>query len=198
MNIEELKTKFPTKTFSLHGECIVIPGTEFDPDWEDPLEEKGYKCIMTDLDGKPVTLVHLKHKPEEAKKPVYVPEAKAETSRSNDWTDPEKDLLISLWNKKLPFTDIDRSFHEVYPRRSWASLHCEIRRLCLKGLIEPRWTKHKNKKPLQQATVEAKAPPEIRPGPTHAELCIEVQALRDLLRKHRHAQTGEAVLPWED
>jgi len=57
INLEQLKLRFPVKNVPPHGECIVVPGDQFDPDWEVGLDEGGYVCINTDVDGKPVTLV---------------------------------------------------------------------------------------------------------------------------------------------
>lgn len=60
VSVEDLKSKFPVRIIAPYGECIIVPGSEFDPDWEVWLGEKGYGCRFTDLDGRPVTLVSIK------------------------------------------------------------------------------------------------------------------------------------------
>ncbi len=68
---EELSTKYPIQNVTPYGECIVVPGAEFDPDWEAYLGDQGCRCIMTDLDGKPVTLVQRKNHSGQGEKIVY-------------------------------------------------------------------------------------------------------------------------------
>ena len=78
VSIEELKARFgPPLAVAPYGECLVVQGAEFDPDWEVYLGDEGYKCFFTDLDGHPVTLVRLKRVVPEGKV-VYVPPPKAE------------------------------------------------------------------------------------------------------------------------
>lgn len=76
ISIEELKQRFPdVREFSLYGSCVVVPGTDFDPDWECELEDQGYKVHMAELDGKAVTLVSCAKKQpvEEGEKQVFAP-----------------------------------------------------------------------------------------------------------------------------
>jgi transposase len=60
MSVEELRKQFPVRQVTFYGECIVVPGTKFDPDWEAVLGDAGYNCINTDFEGKAVTLVRLR------------------------------------------------------------------------------------------------------------------------------------------
>jgi hypothetical protein len=41
------------------GDCFVVPGKEFDPDWEDSLADDGHACHNVFLKEKPVTLVEV-------------------------------------------------------------------------------------------------------------------------------------------
>jgi transposase-like protein len=65
LDVEELKKRFSVRTVPPYGQCIVIPGSEFDPDWEVYLDDQGYRCFMTTLDGSPMTLVRLSKKESE-------------------------------------------------------------------------------------------------------------------------------------
>lgn len=62
VTVEELKERFPVQNVQARGKCIIIPGNEFDPDWEADLEETIEDTI---IDGQPVTLVLLDSKVEE-------------------------------------------------------------------------------------------------------------------------------------
>jgi len=168
--IDELKVKFPRQTFSFYGECLVVPGAEFDPDWEDSLAEQGYKCILTDVDGKPVTLVRVDRKAGEGEKIVYSPKPEVAVAKPTApalhlkrkmWTEEEDSELIKLWNlkPKLKTWEIASKF----PPRSVAAVQCELTRLQRNGKIKPRWTKKKQKIP------EVKAPPKTPIVPTGPE-----------------------------
>jgi hypothetical protein len=72
ISITDLEDKFQTVTVAPYGECLVIPGVEFNPDWEAELGDQGYRCHFTDYEGKAVTLVPLKRTVPK-NKVVYVP-----------------------------------------------------------------------------------------------------------------------------
>lgn len=59
VSVEELKAKYAVLPVDDLGDCIVIPGEEFNPDWEVYLVDQGYNCINDTLDGHPVTFVQL-------------------------------------------------------------------------------------------------------------------------------------------
>jgi len=163
MTIEELKAKYPTEKFTLYGECIVVPGTEFDPDFEVDLGEQGFECVNTDIDGEHVTLVQLGKHAGVGKKIVHrlvkretQTTAHDEISASNiqeqaglkrvlkgkdsplgpRWTEDQYKLLIKLWNghKKL------REIATKFPDRSGHAVAAALARLKNSGAIEPRWT----------------------------------------------------------
>lgn len=60
INIQKLAGVFPTRSLQEHGDCIVIPGDRFDPDWEADLAEQGHECFEAQFEEKPVTLVAVK------------------------------------------------------------------------------------------------------------------------------------------
>lgn len=73
ISIDELKTRFgPPINVAPYGECIIVPGIEFDPDWEAELADQGYKCFLSEISGRPITLVKLNRAVPEGKV-VYVP-----------------------------------------------------------------------------------------------------------------------------
>jgi hypothetical protein len=76
VSVDELKRRFgPALFVAPYGECLVIQGAEFDPDWEAELGDLGFACHFGDLDGHVVTFVQLK-KAAAAGKVVYVPPPK--------------------------------------------------------------------------------------------------------------------------
>jgi hypothetical protein len=142
--LEDLKVKFPMKEFSPYGFCVVIPGAEFDPDWEAELGDQGYKCFDTDFEGEPVTLVRVvKAEKGQGEKTVYspppAPKASAETaarmrdSRSR-WSEEEDEVLVKLWNDRVPIEKMPPSI----PSRTEAAIRLRIQRLEKHGTIEKR------------------------------------------------------------
>jgi hypothetical protein len=77
ISFEELSQRFPVQNVAPYGPCVVVPGSEFNPDWEVFLGDQGYSCRFSDLDGKPVTLVqHKNARSNGGEKTVYVPQKK--------------------------------------------------------------------------------------------------------------------------
>jgi len=60
VSVEELKEKYAVLDIPPYGDCIIVPGDAFNPDWEVCLGDEGYNCIDDVLDGQPVTFVQLK------------------------------------------------------------------------------------------------------------------------------------------
>lgn len=144
--LEDLKLKFPMKDVSPYGECIVVPGVDFDPDLEVELGDQGYNCINTDIGGKAVTLVQLKKSVvEEAEKVVYVPPkgppkpvplGSAMLNPEKRWTEEDDARLIKLWNlePKLIISEIAGKF----PKRTLSAVANELERLKKDKRIIPR------------------------------------------------------------
>ena len=103
--IEELKSRFPdVKNVAPYGSCLVVPGAEFDPDWEAQLADQGFMCHEAVLDRKPVTLVKLAKNGGDGEKVVYEPPAKRGqgikvTKSFTQWTEKEDERLLLLWPK---------------------------------------------------------------------------------------------------
>lgn len=103
ITVEELMQKWPRENISPYGDCIVIPGAEFDPDWEVFLGEQGYRCINTDHQGRKVTLVKLKQVKLIPPQPRTEPEPEVKTKPENEmlpssaefpWSDEDEQRLI--------------------------------------------------------------------------------------------------------
>jgi hypothetical protein len=73
ITFEELAVKFPVQNVAPYGAVVVVPGVEFDPDWEVFLGDRGYRCRFIDLDQRPVVLVQRKNPSGQGEREVYVP-----------------------------------------------------------------------------------------------------------------------------
>lgn len=93
IKLEQLKQRFPIENVPPYGECIVVPGAEFDPDWEGFLDEQGYGCIFTDFGEKPVTLVLTKKRQPEPQTP-QPPRKPLSAMKGPLWTKENEDRLI--------------------------------------------------------------------------------------------------------
>jgi hypothetical protein len=165
ITIEQLKEKFPVKNVAPYGNCVVVPGEDFDPDLTVTLWDK-YKltCFDAVLDFKPVTLVQLKpvdsplehddkvtklqsdHKiatappPEEAGLQRVLKGGK-DTPLGPRWTEDEYKLLIKLWNEQKKVREIAAKF----PDRSGHAVVAALARLKNSGAIKSRWTQKKGR-----------------------------------------------------
>lgn len=99
ISIDKLKSDFgPPVHVPLHGECIVVPGDLFDPDWEACLADQGYVCYESKVEGKPVTYVRLakilgiNHTPP---KPAKV-ESKIEVTNGGEKEKMEMENIVNL------------------------------------------------------------------------------------------------------
>jgi len=148
VTVDDLKAKFAVLDVPPHGDCVIVPGHEFNPDWEVELEDQGYKCFNTDLDGHPVMLVRLKMNNEgQGERIVFSPDPKP-LKRSNMkdayhlWNPDEDAYLIGLWNRepRLPFVGIFDEFFKRYPKRATNAIASRIGLLQQRGRIRPRFT----------------------------------------------------------
>jgi hypothetical protein len=136
------------------GECIVVQGSEFDPDWEAELGDLGFRCHFGSLDGHAVTFVQLK-KAVAPGKTVYVPPAvikevpihevqKVENKVANEeskhvsWRPEEDVFLIELWNQGLSIPEIELMVRRSYPGRIGNAANMRLKRLRFSGKIQPR------------------------------------------------------------
>jgi hypothetical protein len=81
---EWLTEKFgPAVPVALFGECLVIPGSDFNPAWEVDLGDQGYRCHFGSYENRAVTFVPTK-KAVAPGKVVYVPPPKTDAEATTD------------------------------------------------------------------------------------------------------------------
>lgn len=133
VSVEELKQKFPVKDVPPYGTCIVVPGPDFDPDWEAELDDQGFRCVFTDLDQKAVTLVRLAEKlgSESVEREVSRSPSRA---LSKYWSSEEDKVLVKLWNEG----DLIEKMTPSFPGRTEAAIRLRIQRLEKYGKIKKR------------------------------------------------------------
>ena len=101
VSVEDLRTRFPVQNVAPYGECIVVPGAVFDPDWEADFEEETEDTMVN---GEPVTLIILGTKTESAslkeesgERLVYNPEEHNKLEKSFaefPWSDEDESKLL--------------------------------------------------------------------------------------------------------
>lgn len=163
ITVEELQQRFAVRTVPPYGECVVVPGAEFDPDWEVYLGDQGYSCRFTDFDKRPVVLVHVKQVRRNAssvtdKVPENVESVKSKENKKNRkkrhrgnprpvmpwlenkefWTDEEDTFVMDLWRKGVSLSQVGVKVHEQFPSRSKSAGIKRVYRLQEKGLLEKR------------------------------------------------------------
>lgn len=160
ITFEELAKKFGIVPVAPYGACIIVPGTEFDPDWEDQLSNQGCLFHFVDVAGKPVTLVqkgkdHEEEEEEDSEEPVIESPEKhpvEETGKPDKlWSENDEKLLISLWNAKIKVPTIRAKFLG----RSENFLRGRLRKLQRSGKIQSRWKK--NRETRQAIATHAKS-----------------------------------------
>ncbi len=153
ISIEALLERFgPALEVQGYGKCLVILGSEFDPDWEAELDDQGFTVLFETWNNHPMTVVPLK---------VLVNEVK-NVDKAKLWSNVEDDLLVSLWNAvpQLSVSEIASKFRARFPSRSESGVANRIQHLQQKNKwIKPRFIIHKN----SEASKEAKKSPETSP-----------------------------------
>lgn len=75
ITVDELARRFgPAAHVAPYGDCLIVDGTKFDPDWEAELADQGYRVYYGMAAGRAVTMVKLSKAVPEGKV-VYVPPA---------------------------------------------------------------------------------------------------------------------------
>lgn len=59
IKITDLQDKFVERNVPPYGRVLMIPGKDFDPDWEAALEDMGFGCVFTEINSEKFTLVKL-------------------------------------------------------------------------------------------------------------------------------------------
>lgn len=98
ISLAELKERFPVQNVPPYGECVIVPGDKFDPDWEAFLDEQGYGCLFTDLGEKPVTLVLTKKRQPEPPTP-QPPRKYPSAMKGPAWSSDDENRLIRRMNE---------------------------------------------------------------------------------------------------
>jgi hypothetical protein len=188
ITFEELLTRFPVLTVAPYGPAIVVPGKEFNPDWEDILCDQGCRVHYVDLDGSPVTLVQKGQIRGQDEKVVYSPQKEpvmpsiksareiAKDARhkryGDDWQPEEDTVLIELHNKGLPYHEIEKKMQVRFPKRTSYAIDYRIYALFKQGKLKPRFQRRKQKSRTEK--VEGKKQPTSTPTSTPISTPTEI------------------------
>jgi hypothetical protein len=164
--LEVLQEKFgPSLQVAPWGDCLVIQGPEFNPDWEFELGDQGFRCHFGIQDDHPVTYVQFK-KIVARGQTVYV-NAKREVKS----VDPlvEKPVRVDGDDVILDLVSRVQVLSEGYDslNRAYVELKTDFER--------------------QMALIH----------PMLVEINVVVGDLKADFPKHKHAVSGEAMLPLE-
>jgi hypothetical protein len=100
ITVDELKQRgFIVRDIAPHGDCIVIPGAKFDPDWEAELADQGYNCFLTNLGSEAVTLVSLKKSIAERPLKVVRRQGVRPGTKMKPWTGADCVRLMKRWDE---------------------------------------------------------------------------------------------------
>lgn len=178
VDIEELKKQWPTMTVAPYGECVVVPGREFDPDWEVSLGDEGHKCFNIDLDHRQVTLVQLEKKADQTDGLVFSPErARSVVKRGRGsflkaggklvpWKPEEDDLLLKEWPRAHGHVEEKaRALAEMwptklFPKRSAKAIEIRYRKLLRKARQESKGGKKRERKPREKTSEKSETCPD--------------------------------------
>jgi len=132
-----------------HGECVIVPGDKFDPDWEFQLEDQGFKVHLVELDRRPVALVSMRKTGEGSEeRTVYTPPPKPPVtekheeivsgpehveksrghkkgSKTSRWTQEEDTRLLYEWPRaRGTIAEKARSLVPLFPGRNAHAITC--------------------------------------------------------------------------
>lgn len=182
VSIEELKQKFgPVRDVAPYGPCIIVPGSEFNPDWEAELDDQSVKVFLASLDQRPVTLVQVKKPvgvmtPNEERAPGRT-EKQREPKRDiakvarhekygDDWRPEEDALLIRLHSEeRLPYYKISEQMHEKFPARTEHAVFFRIYALMQQGKLQRRFERRKQTGQKKESKAPAVSPASGAKGP---------------------------------
>jgi hypothetical protein len=91
IKITDLQDKFVERNVPPYGRVLMIPGKDFDPDWEAALEDLGFGCVFTEINGEKFTLVRLEK--EEGEESTAEPGPGAGKFLTN-WSRADKERLF--------------------------------------------------------------------------------------------------------
>jgi hypothetical protein len=192
--LEDLKLKFPMREVVPYGFCIVVPGAEFDPDFEAELGDQGYKCFDTFIDGKPVTLVRVvKAEKGSGEKTVYSPpiapiastaSTEGETLNPRRWPEKEEKRLLERWNK-VKGTAAERSaaLAPEFPGRTAQAIMLKAKKLRRERGLSRKYSKRSEKASSEKAPIPESTltfTPKSAPGPSSVKNEV-VELLKQIL-----------------
>jgi hypothetical protein len=152
VTIEELKDRFIVRDVPPYGFVVMIPGCDFDPDWEALLEEEGFGCVFTEINSEKFTLVKLE-KEEGEEETATRPEVGRRRGvpsgqKPNYWSAAEEERL--LWRMgELPGT-IDEKGAQLlleFPARTATGLLKKYQKLKRKSKSRQRVGRPKKQVP---------------------------------------------------
>jgi hypothetical protein len=93
VTIEELKDRFIVRDVPPYGFVVMIPGSDFDPDWEALLEDLGFGCVFAEINNEKFTLVKLEK--EEGEEERVTRRAGAQPGQKMiHWSDADEERLL--------------------------------------------------------------------------------------------------------
>jgi len=199
INVQKLRGMgFKVENIAPYGDCIIVPGKKFDPDWEDMLEGQGNPVVFTEICSQKVVLVRLMGQKvsqevegvkmarlEEVGVTSSTPSTPSTSTVSTPqppkripgflkknpermWQDPDVERLTELWNHKPRLTVADIA--KRFNNRTGSAVTAKLKDLQDEGVIKHRNRKHP--KPPKKPTRAEKAPG-MPLGPTGPRLpCV--------------------------
>ena len=199
ISIAALTERFgPALEVAPWGSCLVVQGTEFDPDWEAELGDLGYRCHFGTLDQHAVTFVQLK-KAVVPGKTVYVPSKPTEFAPARVyWSSEEDAYLVELWKSNLTIIDINLRVAAKFPCRVGVAAKQRLDRLKKAGKIQPRQKQVPGNevKDMENKYKVASRGSGCQKGPDWSEsqvalLLARWEALEELPKEHRSAELAK-------
>ena len=138
--LEELKKIYPVESIAPYGIVLIIPANEYNRDEIADLKEEN-KAIYTSYNNKGVVFIKLPPKetqpPAVGFEPTTPKPEPAAANRTDEWTQPEIDLLIDLYEKETDLGTIIKEFQKADPTRTSNAIRVKASKLFLK-LKEPK------------------------------------------------------------
>jgi hypothetical protein len=153
VSINELKQRFIVRDVAPYGSCIVVPGDEFNPDWEAELD---IDVIQTDFGdpAKPFTLIPLKGEkpsgipvlPEKEKKAPEAKKHRVFNILAKEWSREDIERLLTRWPQvKGTARQKSELLAKEFPERKQNSIYQKYWSLQKKTKAESKVDKEKPK-----------------------------------------------------
>jgi len=170
--IMELLKQFPIETIDGYGQCIVVPGEQFDPDWEGEIPND---CIETLVHDKPTMLIRLT-----LDSPLE-PEVKPITEKDEQmsrWTKKDAEKLFKIASELHKTMLLKDVAHTIFLNRDFPERTEHAIKLKFAKMREKAGGPYKKRKEPEEVPVEAYVEPK-RKEPTPEEI---TRALRTEVR----------------